>query len=128
MKDADWVRVLGDRREGIGVLVGVKTRVLGIPLFIEKLELTEWEPPYRLVMSHRSFVRGTGEWVLSDDGHAGRSRAGSSTGSRFRWTEELSLPIPLVGEIALLFYRPFMRHLMKGSLAGLQSSLRNDST
>jgi hypothetical protein len=40
--------------------------------------------------------------------------------TRFTWTEVLSLPIPLLGEFALLVYRPFMRRLMRGSLANLQ--------
>jgi hypothetical protein len=30
------------------------------------------------------------------------------------------LPIPLLGELALLVYRPFMRRLVRGSLANLQ--------
>ena len=42
---------------------------------------------------------------------------GSTT---FTWTEELSLPIPILGELALLVYRPFLRRLMRGSLANLQ--------
>ena len=40
--------------------------------------------------------------------------------TRFTWTEELSLPIPILGELALLVYRPFLRRLMRGSLANLQ--------
>jgi len=63
-----------------------------------------------MVMAHRSFVRGTGIWSLEpEDG-----------GTRFTWTEELSLPIPLLGELALLVYRPFLRRLMRGSLSSLQ--------
>jgi len=62
------------------------------------------------VMAHRSFVRGTGTWSLE--------RLDGAT--RFAWTEVLSLPIPLLGELALLVYRPFLRRLMRGSLANLQ--------
>ena len=40
--------------------------------------------------------------------------------TRFTWTEELSPPIPVLGELALLAYRPFLRRLMRGSLANLQ--------
>jgi len=40
--------------------------------------------------------------------------------TRFTWTEVLSLPIPLLGELALLVYRPFLRQLMRGSLGNLQ--------
>ena len=38
MKDADSVRVVSPHREGAGVVLAVKTRVLNVPLFTEKLE------------------------------------------------------------------------------------------
>jgi len=110
MKDADSVRVLTSAREGIGVLIAVKTRVLNVPLFTERLEVVEWVPPRRLTMAHRSFIRGVGTWALEPD----------PAGARFTWTEELSLPVPLVGELALLVYRPFMRRLMRDALEGLR--------
>lgn len=110
IKDADSVRVLSPSREGLGVRIAVKNRVFNLPLFTEELEVTGWEPPRRLEMAHRSFVRGVGTWTLEPEG----------SGSRFTWVEELSLPIPLLGELALLVYRPFMRHLMRGALRDLR--------
>jgi hypothetical protein len=110
IRDAVWVRVLTPEREGLGVRVKVLNRVLLVPLFTEQLEVRGWDPPRRIVMAHRSFVRGTGIWSLQrEDG-----------GTRFAWSEELSLPIPLLGELALLVYRPFLRRIMRGSLANLQ--------
>ena len=110
IRDAVWVRVLTPEREGVGVRVRVLNRVLLVPLFTEQLEVTGWDPPRRLEMAHRSFVRGTGIWSLEpEDGE-----------TRFTWTEELSLPIPILGELALLVYRPFLRRLMRRSLASLQ--------
>lgn len=111
MRDADSVRVLGFRREGVGTTIAVKTRVLNVPLFTEELEITIWEPPRRLVMVHRSFVRGVGTWRLQP----------VDNGTRFAWTEELHLPVPLLGELALRGYRPFMQHLMRGALANLRA-------
>jgi Polyketide cyclase / dehydrase and lipid transport len=110
IRDAVWVRVLTPERAGLGVRVKVMNRVLLVPLFTEQLEVTGWDPPRRLVMTHRSFVRGTGIWSLRP----------ADVGTRFTWTEELSLPIPLLGELALIVYRPFLRRLMRGSLANLQ--------
>jgi len=110
IRDAVWVRVLTPEREGVGVRVRVLNRVLLVPVFTEQLEVTGWEPSRRIVMAHRSFVGGTGVWSLeATDG-----------GTRFTWTEELSLPIPLLGELALLVYRPFLRRVMRSSLANLQ--------
>jgi len=110
IRDAVWVRLLTRERTGAGARVEVMNRVLHVPLFTEQLEVVGWDPPRRMVMAHRSFVRGTGTWSLEPvDGS-----------TMFTWTEELSLPIPMLGELALLVYRPFLRRLMRGSLANLQ--------
>jgi uncharacterized protein YndB with AHSA1/START domain len=110
IRDAVWVRLLTTARSGVGVRIEVLNRVLYVPLFAEQLEVVGWEPPRRMVMAHRSFVRGTGTWSLEPvDGS-----------TRFTWSEELSLPIPILGELALLIYRPLLRRLMRGSLASLQ--------
>lgn len=113
MRDADSVRVLTSIREGVGVRIAVKTRVLGVPLFTEILEVTEWRFPERLVVRHTGFVRGTGEWRFAPD----------ASSTRYRWAEELSLPVPVLGELALLVYRPFMRRLMRGAVEDLRRSL-----
>ncbi len=118
MKDADLVRVLTAHREGVGVRIAVKTRVLNVPLFTEQLEVTLWEPPRRLVLAHRSFVRGVGEWLLEP----------AEGGCSFAWSETVSLPVPLLGELALLAYRPFMRRMMRGALAGLQGFVASEAT
>jgi hypothetical protein len=110
IRDAVWVRLLTRERTGAGARVEVMNRVLHVPVFTEQLEVVGWDPPRRMVMAHRSFVRGTGTWSLEPvDGS-----------TMFTWTEELSLPIPILGELALLVYRPFLRRLMRGSLANLQ--------
>jgi carbon monoxide dehydrogenase subunit G len=111
LRDADSVRVLTDRREGIGTVVAVKTRVLHVPMFTERLEVVAWEPPRRLVVRHRGFVRGEGTWTLEPEG----------AGTRFTWVEDLRLPPPILGEAALRAYRPFMLRLMRGGLADLRA-------
>jgi uncharacterized protein YndB with AHSA1/START domain len=110
MQDAVWVRVVSSEREGVGTRIRVKNRVLHVPLFAEELEVAMWDPPRRLDMAHRSFVRGFGTWELEQNDH----------GTRFTWTEDLSLPVPLLGEFALLVYRPFLRRLMRRGLERLQ--------
>lgn len=110
IRDAVWVRVLTTERSGRGARIEVMNRVLHVPLFTEQLEIVGWEPPRRMVMAHRSFVRGTGIWSLEPEDDS----------TRFTWSEELSLPIPILGELALLVYRPFLRRLMRRSLASLQ--------
>ncbi|MEP6476333.1 MAG: SRPBCC family protein [Actinomycetota bacterium] len=111
MADADRVQVVSAAREGVGTTVDVRTRVLNIPSFTERLEVTGWDPPRELRMAHRSFIRGVGTWTLTP----------SPAGCRFRWVEDLALPVPLLGEAALLIYRPFMRHLMGRAMRDLQT-------
>ncbi len=113
MPDAAGVEVLGSKREGPGVRLGVRTRVFGVPLFTERLDVVEWDPPRRLRIEHMSVVRGIGEWRL--DPIAG--------GVRFTWSEHLTIPAPVVGELALLIYRPYLRHLLGRAQAGLRREL-----
>jgi carbon monoxide dehydrogenase subunit G len=111
MRDADRVEVVSRQRAGLGTTVAVRTRVLHVPLFTERLEVVGWDPPRELRIAHRSFIRGTGTWSLEPAG----------TGTRFRWVEEIRLPVPFLGELALRVYRPFMRHLMGGAMRDLQA-------
>jgi hypothetical protein len=113
IRDADSVRVLTEHREGLGVRIAVRNRVFNIPAFTEELEVTGWDPPRRLQMTHMSFIHGTGTWNLDPE----------AEGTRFRWVEDVSLPIPVLGEIALWVYRPFLLHLMRGAMRDLRSSV-----
>jgi len=111
MREADRVEVVTLDREGAGVRIAVRTRVLGVLVFTEVLEVTTWDPPRRLEMAHRSFVHGFGVWTFEP----------VATGTRFTWGEHLSLGVPILGELALRAYRPFMRHLMRGALRDLRA-------
>ena len=110
MRDADRVDVLTPQREGLGVRLAVRTRVFGVPAFTEELEVTAWDPPRRLEITHRSFIHGCGIWTFEAD----------ATGTTFTWVEDISLPVPFVGELALVVYRPFLRLLMRRALRGLR--------
>lgn len=111
IRDADSVRVLTEHREGLGVRIAVRNRVFNVPMFTEELEVTGWDPPRRLQMTHMSFIHGTGMWKLDPE----------SGGTRFRWVEDVSLPIRVLGEIALWVYRPFLLHLMRGAMRDLRA-------
>ena len=113
MRDADRVEVRSAHREGLGVLIAVSTRVLNIPAFTEQLEVVAWDPPHRLRIAHRSAIRGTGDWILEP----------FVGGTRFTWIEDVTLPWGVVGRAALRTYRPFLRHLMRGTMEDLRRSL-----
>jgi carbon monoxide dehydrogenase subunit G len=110
MLDADRVEVVSDRREGVGVRLAVKTRIAGVPAFTEPMEVTGWDPPRRLEIRHGSLVAGVGSWELVP----------VEGGTRFTWTEDIRLALPLVGEAAARCYRPVMRWLMGRAMQGLR--------
>ena len=110
IRDAVWVRVVSSEREGVGARIEVRNRVLHVSMFTEQLEVTAWDPPRRLEMTHRGLVHGVGTWWFEP----------GPDGTRFTWSEELRLPIPILGELALWVYRPFMKRLMRSGLANLQ--------
>jgi len=113
MLDADRVTVVSQNREGIGVRLAVRTRILGIPAFTEPMEVAAWDPPRRLAIRHGSWVAGTGAWTLEP----------ADGGSRFTWTEDVRLRVPAVGGALAVVYRPVMRSLMGRAQQGLRRSI-----
>jgi carbon monoxide dehydrogenase subunit G len=113
MLDADRVEVVSAMREGMGVRLAVKTRLFGVPAFTEPMEVTAWDRPRRLEIRHGRLVVGTGVWELTPvDG-----------GTRFRWSEDVRLSVPVVGEVAARLYRPVMRALMARAQLSLRQHL-----
>lgn len=110
MLDADRVVVASSQREGVGVRLKVKTRILGIAAFDEPMEVTGWDPPRRLEIRHGSVVSGLGVWLLER----------AEGGTRFTWSEDIRLRVPLVGELAAWWYRPVMLMLMGRAQASLR--------
>ena len=109
--DADRVEVVSPHREGAGVRLAVKTRLFGIRAFTEPVEVTAWDPPRRLHIRHGGPVAGTGVWELE----------AAEAGTRFRWSEDIALRVPLAGELAARVYRPVMRTLMSRAQRSLRA-------
>jgi len=102
MLDADEIVVRSEQRSGVGVQLDVRTRLLQIPAFTEPMEVTAWDPPRVLAIVHGGPVRGRGTWTLAPiDG-----------GTRFTWTEDVGLNVPVIGALAAAIYAPVMRVLM----------------
>ena len=113
MLDADPVAVVSDRREGVGVRLAVRTRILGVFVFTEPIEVTVWEPPSRLEVRHGSIVHGTGTWVLRP----------AEGGTRFTWIEDVDLGVPVVGALLAAAYGPVLGALMARSARRLRGTV-----
>ena len=86
MLDADRVEVVGERREGVGVRLSVRTRILGLPAFTEPMEVVGWDPPRRLALRHGGIVAGAGTWSLDRELGARGSCGWRTCGSVSRWS------------------------------------------
>jgi hypothetical protein len=112
-RQGEWMlgtRVRGTAQDGIGVGGGIEAfSGLGKLGFLDTMEITLWEPPYRCHVLHTGrVVRGTGEFEVRDRGE------GRST---FVWREDLDLPLGIVGRAGWPLIRPVFA-------AGVQASLR----
>jgi carbon monoxide dehydrogenase subunit G len=109
MADADRVEVVSSVRAGVGVRLRVRTRLFGVAAFTEPMEVVAWDAPHALRIRHGGPVSGTGVWTLE----------AVDAGTRFTWTEDVVLGVPVVGALAARCYRPILSWLMGRSMRGL---------
>ena len=101
VQDPDGARRLGGR---FVAFTGV-----GPVGFTDPMEVVEWDPPRRCVVTHLGrVVRGDGVFEVTELGPAR---------SRFDWTERLELPLGAVGRFGWPLVRPAFR-------LGVEQSLR----
>lgn len=108
MPDVAWARRVGDL-EGVGLRLAVRTKVFGVPLVTDELVVTAWDPPRRMGIQHRGLVHGPGDWVLEAVGG----------GTRFTWIEDLAMPPPVLGWLALFLYSPVLRWNFRRTMQNL---------
>jgi carbon monoxide dehydrogenase subunit G len=109
MPDVAWMRLLGPERE-LGARLEVKTKVFGVPLATDLVEVTAWDPPRRLAIRHIGVVVGTGEWRLEP----------VARGTAFSWGETFRMAPPVIGDLALWIYSPWQRAMLRSSTRNLK--------
>jgi hypothetical protein len=122
-RQQEWVlgtslRVVGDRREGLGTRLEAFTGIGSRAGFTDEMVVVEWEPPSRCVVRHTGrLVRGTGvfEVFALPEGR-----------SRFVWSEHLQLPLGPVGRAGWPFVRPAVSTGLKASLRRLARRVAAD--
>lgn len=110
----DWM--LGTRVQvtngGDGRRAGATMRAItgvGPLAFTDSMEIVEWTPPTRCVVRHTGrVVRGGGVFEVHEL---------DAATSRFRWSEQLELPLGVLGRLGWPLVRPAFR-------VGVQQSLR----
>jgi hypothetical protein len=111
-QQGEWMlgtSVRGTARDGQGVGGGVEAFTgLGRLGFLDTMEITVWDPPHRCGVLHAGrVVRGTGLFEV---------RALGEGRSVFTWSEQLDLPLGLLGRAGWPVVRPLF-------LAGVKRSL-----
>ena len=108
----EWMlgtRVWPTSREGHGVGATISAFTGVGPLgFLDRMEITAWEPPRRCSVRHVGrVVRGTGDFVVRERG---------PQASTFVWREDLDLPLGLLGRLGWPLVRPFFLYGVRLSL------------
>ena len=102
------VRALPPGGAGVGSRVEAFTGV-GRLGFLDRMEITRWEPPHRCDVRHDGrVVRGTGTFRVEEQG---------PQSAVFVWREDLELPLGVLGRLGWLVVRPLFA-------AGVRLSLR----
>jgi uncharacterized membrane protein len=97
MLEGKGFKVTSPHREGLGVTAEATIRVAGIST-TDPVEVTRWEPPEVLEISHQGWVAGTGLMLC---------RA-APWGTFLYWKEILHPPMGLPGAIGLRLFKPIL--------------------
>ncbi|MGH3687168.1 MAG: SRPBCC family protein [Pseudonocardiaceae bacterium] len=91
------VRVCRGDGCSVGSELAALTGIRGIGV-TDRMQITRWEPPARCEMRHLGrVVRGTGVFAVQPRGH---------DAATFEWTEQLELPLGVLGEWGWPLVRP----------------------
>ena len=111
MADVHRLRVTSEQKEGVGTVVEVTSRLFGLPLVRDVMEVTAWEPPRELAVTHRGRFTGRGRFFLKP----------ALDGTVFLWDEEFRPPLGPLGEAAFAtVVRAHLRRVFWRSLENLR--------
>jgi hypothetical protein len=106
MADADAIRFVTERREGVGTTFDCDTRIGPLRL-VDRMTVTEWRPRRAMGVRHVGLVTGEGRFAL-------RRRPRRRT--RLVWDERLRFPWWLGGPMGEVVARPVLRRVWRGNL------------
>jgi hypothetical protein len=113
MLEASDFLVTSEHREGVGVEALATIRIGGIRTR-DRVRVSVWEPPERLVIEHVGWVRGRGDIRLT----------AADLDTRIVWLETLQAPLGIVGHLGLWLFAPLMRRIFRRDLRVLRGLVR----
>ncbi|CAN5900917.1 hypothetical protein BH23ACT12_BH23ACT12_03800 [soil metagenome] len=105
MIEGKGFRVTSEHREGLGVTAEATIRIAGITT-TDPVEVTRWEPPEILEISHQGWVSGKGLMQCRP----------APWGTFVFWNETLHPPMGPPGAIGLRLFKPIMRKTFERDL------------
>ncbi len=116
MLEASDFQVIGDKREGVGVEAEATINILGVKTR-DRIRVSAWEPPSRLVIDHLGWVKGDGLMRLFErDG-----------GTHIYWRETLIAPLGPLGAIGIRGFQRVMRRIFTRDLNELKRLVESDN-
>ena len=118
MLEAGDFIVIGDQREGVGVVAEATIKIAGIKTR-DRVRVIAWEPPRLLAIAHDGWVSGRGELFLTP---IGKDR------THIFWREELEPPLGVLGAIGMTIVKPVMGRVFRRDLRILAGLTRARAT
>lgn len=108
MADAETITFEGEKRRGVGTIMLVLTKV-GPFRTRDVIRITSWEELRSIGVVHEGLVTGSGEFTLEP----------TSSGTRFVWREDLTMPWYLGGRIGATVASPVLAWVWRRNLRRL---------
>lgn len=109
MADARSIEFVSAQTSGIGTEFDCTTQI-GPLRTVDRMEITEWDPPRTMGVRHSGVVRGEGRFTLRPVGRAH---------TRFEWREELEFPLAFGGRLGATVASPVLRYVWRRNLTAL---------
>jgi|TARA_B110000444_G_scaffold247992_1_gene271340 aminoglycoside phosphotransferase (APT) family kinase protein len=114
MQDALSITITSDEYEGVGTIFECLTAV-GPFRLTDKMEITDWQPPYLMGVKHNGLVSGRGRFTLEI----------IETGTLFTWEEDLELSWNYGGKFGESLAAPILKAIWKKNLRALRAQILN---
>jgi len=115
MHEGTDFRVVGDRREGVGVVAEATITIAGVSTR-DRIRVSRWEPPAVLEVEHLGWVKGSGYMELGPTEH----------GSHLFWRESLKPPLGVLGRLGMRMLSGTIRRTFRRDLELLRALVESD--
>jgi len=119
MIDLHRLEITGEKQTGVGTVVKATTKLFGLPIVKDIMEITVWDEPRELAVLHRGQFTGTGQFRLE----------AVPGGSVFSWYEQLEPPLGALGELGFRWVLgPHLRRVFSRSMENVRQLAERQSS